>query len=227
MTLNRQGQLGPPTDEVDGPPIDTQPSSTSNADPTPSIPPPTADHGAESLKDPPKPKRQRTLTPNGELGPAIEDPLDLESKSARGYVIRCRGERQFANSAKEITYEVKFEKEWYGQNLSQLRDRLTEMFTDLLETVRQHERDLGKVVIFPQNMDPIVVPLMKWENMTVEQILSHIERVAQSKKSIDIDENFKIQVGIIQMPKGSRFCRLTALSGHHNRIIKKTLTLKP
>ena len=118
MTLNRQGQLGPPTDEVDGPPIDTQPSSTSNADPTPSIPPPTADHGAESLKDPPKPKRQRTLTPNGELGPAIEDPLDLESKSARGYVIRCRGERQFANSAKEITYEVKFEKEWYGQNLS-------------------------------------------------------------------------------------------------------------
>ena len=168
--------------------------------------------------------RQLTITPTGGLGPPVKDSddvLDGINGDDEPYRIEYKGSRSFKNSAHEITYEVKFNDNWIGRNFATLQDELLVMFRKILANARKHDKDLGKVVVFPDGMDPIVIPLMEWDRMTESEILQHIEKVAQSQTSIPITSTFRIQLGIIQLPKGSKRLRITRLRGPGNSIERK------
>ena len=77
------------------------------------------------------------------------------------YAVHKKGERTYKkNLAKDTTYNVKFNDQWQGKRLQDIHKELQNMFEDVLQQVRTHDADLGRVVVnHPNLFNPIVVPL--------------------------------------------------------------------
>ena len=140
------------------------------------------------------------------------------------YSFRLRSVREFKNKAIDNTYEVTFNHTWHGRNVSELLGRFRHMFRDLLSlvTTNYHPDDLIRVVIHHQSLHyPIIVALTKIENMTAEKIMNKIENTLNSNENLTVDETFKIDIGIIRIPRGGSLAYITVLIGDDSDLDNK------
>ena len=121
------------------------------------------------------------------------------------YRIELAGTRRFARAvAVEKTYKVRFNDQWQGRRLGDLRRQLHRLFEQLLVRARDgiNDNDLLRVVIRHDALNhAIVVPLQAAGDMNVEKILSKIENVLQSEESLAVDDSFQ----------GKQFIRYSSL----------------
>jgi len=111
------------------------------------------------------------------------------------YVIERSGVRTFARSAAtETTYRVRFNDQWQGRRLVDLRRQLYRLFEDLLARGRQGvaDNDLLRVVIRHEALNhAVVVPIQAAGGMNVDKIMSKVENVLQSVENLAVDESFQ------------------------------------
>ena len=98
------------------------------------------------------------------------------------------------------------------------------MFEDVLDEAKKNyaDNDLGRVVIHhPSLNDAIVVPLQPLHQLNKDAVLQTIENVLQSHEDLSISDGFDINIGIINVPKGSGRLRINSLTGTNNSIHRK------
>jgi len=127
----------------------------------------------------------QTNTGPAQVGGADQDP----------YVIERSGVRTFARrAATDTTYRARFNDQWQGKRLVDLRRQLYRLFEDLLARGRQGvaENDLLRVVIRHEALNhAVVVPIQAAGGMNVDKIMSKVENVLQSVENLTVDESFQ------------------------------------
>ena len=129
------------------------------------------------------------------------EPMDLQSDDeqegcgAEPYKIDCTGTRKFARSAAtETTYKVKFNDQWQGRRLRDLRRQLHRLFEEVLDRARVglNDNDLLRVVIRHDALNhAVVIPLIAAGEMNVGRILNKLENVLQSEESLAVTDSFQ------------------------------------
>ena len=143
--------------------------------------------------------------------------------------MRKKSERTYAkNAAVDTTYQVQIDDRYRGQRLRDIRQGLHRIFEDILDEARGDlaGNDLGRVVIHHDGLqNPIVVPLEPWDRLNVDVVMGQIEKVLNSHQELAMNESFEINIGSINLPKGSGKRRpITSLEGDKNSIqIKKSI----
>ena len=130
------------------------------------------------------------------------------------YRIELSGVRRFARAtATESTYRVRFNDQWQGRRLMDLRRQLYRMFEEVLQRARMglEDNDLVRVIIRHDALNhAVVIPLREVDDADVETILQKIEHVLQSDETLSIDDSFQGKAcGIffsIQLPDLSHEC---------------------
>ena len=88
---------------------------------------------------------------------------------------------------------MRFNDQWRGQRLSDLRRQLYGMFEELLRRAREglNDNDAMRLIIRHQALNhAVVIPLQEAIRFSVEQILERLENVLQSEETLAIDESF-------------------------------------
>lgn len=149
-------------------------------------------------------------------GEEIEKPYSMQKISTRTYK---------KNLATDTKFELKFNDQWKGDKLSDIDNKLHDMFDDVLSEARGHNADLGRVLLnHPKLNNPIVVSLQPWDNLNADTVMSEITKVLNSNEDIPVDENLIITIGTINLPKGgghNKKLPITQLLGPDNSLIKK------
>lgn len=92
----------------------------------------------------------------------------------------------------------------HGKTIEQVHNDLKSLFNDVLAEVSANNEDLIRVLIsHPVLSDTIVVSLRKRSSMNAEIIMEHLDKVVQSNKSLNVSDQFDINVGLIKVPSGS------------------------
>jgi hypothetical protein len=107
----------------------------------------------------------------------------------------------------EINYKINFAPDWHGETLYELQDELREMFQDLLDKVRaeHHGEDKVRIFIHSSNLKyniPILIPLRHLKDLDVETIMRAIINVLNSNQTLQVDENLRIDIGILKTYRG-------------------------
>ena len=140
--------------------------------------------------------------------PAKRRRLDGVTSPARDtpYMVTKRRVRTFKkNGAIDTTYQVKFSEGWQGGKLTDLISELYNMFDDAIgsATTGLAENDLARVVIHHDSLDsPLVVPLRQISQLDASVVMSHVENVLNSHQGLALDTSFRIDIGVIQLPRG-------------------------
>ena len=169
------------------------------ASPPPPSPPRSHQVRFAELPDPPD-------LPMNHEGPPGENP----------YSFRIRNVREYRTRAIDTTYEILFSMLWRGRNLRDLLGTIYRMFMHLLMTVTvgMHPNDLWRVVIHNDSLHhPIIVALTTLRNLTPEHIMDKIEAALNSNEQLQIDGSFKIDLGIIKIPRVGNKHYLSILFG--------------
>lgn len=125
---------------------------------------------------------------------------DFEVEAQEGgaqdaYRIERTGIRRFAHhEATEITFKVRFNDQWYGERLADLRQQLHQLFEELLAKAREDvaDNDLIRVVLRHDDLNrAIVVPLQEAGDLDVEKIMAKVESVLQSEENLSMDDSFQ------------------------------------
>lgn len=142
---------------------------------------------------------------SGQLGGGGES-SDSEDTPTKPYYIWKRDTRTFKkNWVRDTTFKVKFNEQWRGDKLLDIQNNLHDMFDDLLSQAREHDANIGRVVIsHPSLNNAIVVPLQSWETLNADVVMSEIVKVLNSNESLSVDENILVTIGSIDLPKGGR-----------------------
>ena len=78
------------------------------------------------------------------------------------------------------------------------------MFNDLVTNLRNDLQD-GDLVRFYLNHPilhtPITISARPIEELSVEDIMTEVEKVLQSEEELKLDEQFEIHVGILRLPR--------------------------
>ena len=160
----------------------------------------------------------------------VPPPVEIYDRNGNGgdkpYSIRKRNERQHKKTrAKDINYEIKFNEQWQGNNLQDLVIDLHAMFDDMLNEVKAvyNGNDLGRVVIHHRGLNnPIVIPLIALERLDADHIMQQVQRALNSNENLALDESFRVDVGVIQLPAGGAALPINRLMGKDNSIHRKT-----
>ena len=138
--------------------------------------------GPSGLQDPDKPE---VSAPNNDQIGAGHVP----------YIIDHSGTRTFAKTAAiEKTYRVRFNDQWRGRRLTELKRQLYRLFEDLLAKARQdiNDNDHLRIIIRHQALNQAaVVPFQAAGEMNVNKILDKIESLLQSEESLAVDDSFE------------------------------------
>ena len=130
------------------------------------------------------------------------------------------------NGATDTTYEVKFTEGWQGRKLTELISELYNMFDDAIGSAATGlaENDLARVVLHHDNLDsPLVVPLRPINQLDASVVMSHVENALNSHQNLALDSSFRIDIGVIQLPRGgSQGMPIITLSGRNNSVYLKT-----
>lgn len=152
--------------------------------------------------------------------------MDLEqlfeqvgSGTQKPYEFSLRKTRTFAkHAAVEKIYQVKFNEQLKGRNISDLHAQLHDMFDDVLQEAKigLADNDLGRVVLRHQNLEnPIVVPLRSLDELNADVILTTVENVMRSHQNLPLDDSFDIDIGMINMPKGGSKHNISKIGRAH------------
>ena len=110
-------------------------------------------------------------------------------------------------NAENIIYRVQLGNNLLNRRIIDVQIELYNMFTELVENLRQQLQDGDLVRIYMNHPDlhvPIMVPTRKIEYFQAEDIMAEIEKVLQSEEELKLDEHFEIHVGTIKIPRGGR-----------------------
>ena len=137
---------------------------------------------------------------------SLSDPEPESSMDSKPYTFRKKNQRTFIkNGAVDTCYQVKFDDQWQGQKLGNIKKQLHNMFEDILQQARGEldDQDLGRVIIHHNGLNQnVVVPLQKLGDLNAEVVMEKIESILQSEESLPVDDSFFITVGTIQQPRG-------------------------
>ena len=176
--------------ELDSPPKRSRDSET-HPGPSQHPTPPNSDN-----EDAPRPNDQPP-SPDHEPGTPEHGILPEEA-----YTVRRIGERVFANTAREVTFEVSVKQLWLGKSLDDMHADIVKVIGSALQQINAHGTDRVRVVLYHGALDPIVVPLRPCDEMTPEAVLAEVEKVCQSNRGINVDASFQIRIGVIHLPRG-------------------------
>ena len=113
--------------------------------------------------------------------------------------------RQYANgTATDEVYDVSFvNDEWNNMRLNEMHGEMSDMWTDVIATMRREGADLVRIHISHSDLSKgdIKVPLQSIEKITPEGIMERIEKVMQSNQNLTIDGVLEISIGIIKFPR--------------------------
>ena len=117
--------------------------------------------------------------------------------------------------------------EWKGKKISDLTGELTQMWRDVLQTVRDDNAlptDLMRIHINHRelNKGDIKIPLQKVGEITPETIMNCIATVMQSYDHLDVDNVLEISVGLIKFPRGEGRAQIINLDSLAD---KKSMTI--
>ncbi|WAR17772.1 ZN468-like protein, partial [Mya arenaria] len=147
-------------------------------------------------------ERQHTDQEGG--GAAKRRKLDEEDPKTF-YNIEKVAERKIEKFKTMATYYKVFMKDLEVEGLSNILKTLKQMFRSILDTITEDipETDLVRISIDNPELDfPITLEFMRRGELTVDKILSQIERVLQSYQQFVVDEAFRIDIVHVQNPSG-------------------------
>ena len=109
--------------------------------------------------------------------------------------------------ADNISYRLKVQENPLDRKVSDILGEVYSMFTNLITDLR-NDLENGDLVQFYLNHPilnvPIIVSARPIEDLTVENIMTDVEKVLQSEEELKLDEQFEIHVGILRIPRGGR-----------------------
>ena len=114
----------------------------------------------------------------------------------------------------EIIYKIRFTEEWLGETLLELHEDIHEMFEDVLDQVKSiYEPDV-RCRLYLRHDDlqydkPIFIALRPIKDMSAEAIMLALIKVLNSNQSLKLDDSLIIHIGIMDLPRGGGFKKLT------------------
>ena len=132
--------------------------------------------------------------------------------------------------ATDTVYDVSITgKQWEGIQLVDLHEEMTQMWNDVLDTVRNDgvlPTDLIRIHISHRDLTKgdIKIPLQRLQDISAESIMDRIAAVLQSFSHLQADNILEISVGVIRFPRGEGVTRL-AITNLNNLEKKQGLTL--
>ena len=109
--------------------------------------------------------------------------------------------------ADNISYRLQLHEKLMDQKISDILGEMYSMFNKLVTDLRNdlQNGDLVRVYLnHPILHTPITVSARPVEELTVEDIMTEVEKVLQSEDELKLDEQFEIHVGILRIPRGGR-----------------------
>ncbi|KAJ8315885.1 hypothetical protein KUTeg_006561 [Tegillarca granosa] len=142
------------------------------------------------------------------------------------YEIRKVNERTFKNSVIDRHYKVKFhpDEALENQKLSNLQNELGNMFEEVLNDARDglQGSDLMRVIINHPNLNnPVYVPLQKVNELDSDKIMEYLENVLTSHENLEMNQDFSLDIGTMQLPSGGARVQITRITGPNNSLSRK------
>lgn len=119
------------------------------------------------------------------------------------YDIEKNGERKIEKFRTTALYYKVNIKEIEVEGLQHILKTLKHIFQSILDTITETIPDTDSVRMSIDNPEldfPITLKFMRRSELTVERILSEIERVLQSFQQFVVDETFRIDIVHVQKP---------------------------
>ena len=189
-----------------------------NEEPIPDI----NDEGSNSEED----ELEHEQTGRGEKRKAENQNVEQEQDYYQIKPIREHHSQKFNMTAKN--YGVHFNNALDDVDLLESRNRTYGIFQHLIEDVTKdmNPNDQVRFVLSSNQLQsPISIPFCSLEELTVEKVLSHVEKVVQSNEDFRLNTTVNIDVIRVEMPQGSgRFKRTTLNIREH---LKKKRTVIP
>ena len=141
----------------------------------------------------------------------------LKEDVAEHYTLRKIGESRMKKFRSiKTTYKVNF-KDVHVTGLKEILITLKKMFGSLIHQVTKEANDSDLIRISVQNPEldyPIIIPFTRKDQLTVERLLSEIERVLQSYEEFVLDKEIELDIVHVQNPKagGKKTCKLVNLN---------------
>jgi hypothetical protein len=135
--------------------------------------------------------------------------------------------RQFANTATETWYSVRFDDVWHQRKVTDMETRIEELFDNVLANVRENgvnQDDLVRLHLkHPQALanGDITVSLRRMRELNGSVVANVVSGVIQSNNGLAFDHDFEIGVGVISLVRGSAYRKITKNRGKWSDIAKK------
>ena len=127
--------------------------------------------------------------------------------------VREHHSQKFNMTAKN--YGVHFNNTLDDVDLLESRKRTYGIFHHLIEDVTKgmNPNDQVRFVLRSDQLQtPISIPFLPLEELTVEKVLSHVEKVVQSNEDFRLNDTVTIDLIHVEMPTGSGRCKRTTLN---------------
>ena len=84
---------------------------------------------------------------------------------------------------------------------------LSAVIDDVLQTLTQNTgpKDMVRIILQAPGLDqPIALPFIEKDDLTIDRFMTRIEHVLQSKKDVKLDSDMEINLVHVEMPKGGK-----------------------
>ena len=137
----------------------------------------------------------------------MQEESDMQKQTVSSYQLKeiSRRHNQRFN-ADNITYRLQVPDNLNNRRVSEILGEMYSMFNDLLVDLRNELQNGDLVRLYlnhPVLHTPIVIPARPVEDLTVEDIMTDVEKVLQSEEELKLDNQFEIHVGILRIPRGA------------------------
>ena len=176
-----------------------------NEEPIPNI----NDEASNSEED----ELEHEQTGRGEKRKAENQGVEQEQDYYQIKPVREHHSQKFNMTAKN--YGVHFNNTLDDVDLLESRDRTYDIFQHLLEDVTKdmNPNDQVRFVLRSNQLQSAIsIPFCSLEGLTVEKVLSHVEKVIQSNEEFRLNTTVNIDVIRVEMPQGSGRCKRTTLN---------------
>ena len=109
--------------------------------------------------------------------------------------------------ADNISYRLQVNENLMNRRISDIIGEMYTMFDNLVTNLRNELQNGDLVRLYlnhPILNVPIIISARPIEELTVEDIMTEVEKVLQSEEELKLDEQFEIHVGILRIPRGGR-----------------------
>ena len=132
-------------------------------------------------------------------------------------------------NASEDVYVVEFKKKYHGQKLTDLKPLLHQMFSELIDTLKngRTDRDRGRLYIGHKDFfKPIVVHLRTLDTLTPEAILEKLGAILQSEEQMVLDTGLEIKAGVLESLAGGGCSKRMKVTNLNKGSMEHSMRLK-